>query len=237
MNNIPIYKIIENDIKNQIKDKSLKPGDLVPSENELKEMYNVSRMTARQALSNLVNEGYLYRHRGKGTFISNRKIEKNIHGVRSFTEEMKEMNREVLNKVLSFVVKKVPKDLKDKLFLENDDEVICIERIRYGDNIPVLYEQLYISKKMFKTIDSEVFNHSFYQYVEKDQLFQISHCMQSIEALKANKDVAKHLEINKNDPVLLIVRNSFLNNGRPFEYVKSYYRADQYRLLQYAIKG
>lgn len=90
---MPIYKTIENDLKKLINESELKSGDLVPSENELKEKYAVSRMTVRQALNNLVNDGYLYRHKGKGTFISQRKIEKNIHGVRSFTEEMAATNR------------------------------------------------------------------------------------------------------------------------------------------------
>lgn len=84
----PIYLIIENDIKAAINNGSFKSGDLIPSENELKEKYNVSRMTVRQALNNLVNEGLLFRHQGKGTFVSNAKIEKSIQGIRSFTEEM-----------------------------------------------------------------------------------------------------------------------------------------------------
>ena len=73
---LPIYKKIENDVKAKIQDGTYKGGDLLPSENELKDQYNVSRMTVRQALTNLVNDGYLYRHKGKGTFVSHNKLEK-----------------------------------------------------------------------------------------------------------------------------------------------------------------
>ena len=233
----PIYKVIENDIKLKINQGELKSGDLVPSENELKDQYNVSRMTVRQALNNLVNDGYLFRHKGKGTFISQRKIEKNIHGVRSFTEEMAATGRKVSNKILSFERIQASPDIADKLFLNEGDEVIHVERVRYGNDIPVLFEQLYIPGNLFKTIAKENLQGSFYQYLEHELGMQISYCIQSIEAISADSKVSVALEVNKNVPTLLIVRNTFLSNGRPFEYVKSFYRADQYKFVQHAIKG
>ncbi|HKL61487.1 MAG TPA: GntR family transcriptional regulator [Acholeplasma sp.] len=233
---MPIYKTIENDLKKLINESELKSGDLVPSENELKEKYAVSRMTVRQALNNLVNDGYLYRHKGKGTFISQRKIEKNIHGVRSFTEEMAATNRKVSSKVLKFERIVTPVDLTEKLFLTKKDEVIHIERVRYGNDTPVLFEQLYIPSKLFKTIVEKDLEGSFYTYLEKELGLQISHCIQSIEAIKADQILSEALQVKLNDPVLLIVRNTFLSNGRPFEFVKSYYRADQYKFVQHAIK-
>lgn len=233
----PIYKVIENDIKLKINQGELKSGDLVPSENELKDQYNVSRMTVRQALNNLVNDGYLFRHKGKGTFISQRKIEKNIHGVRSFTEEMAATGRKVSNKILSFERVEATSDIAEKLFLNKGDEVIHIERVRYGNDIPVLFEQLYIPGNLFKTIVKENLQGSFYKYMEIELGMQISYCIQSIEAISADSKVSIALEVNKNVPTLLIVRNTFLSNGRPFEYVKSYYRADQYKFVQHAIKG
>jgi GntR family transcriptional regulator len=233
----PIYKVIESDIKTKINQGELRSGDLVPSENELKDQYNVSRMTVRQALNNLVNDGYLYRHKGKGTFISQRKIEKNIHGVRSFTEEMAATGRKVSNKIISFEYIEASQEIADKLFLNEKDEVIFIERVRYGNDIPVLFEQLYIPAKLFKTITKENLSGSFYQYMEHELGMQISHCIQSIEAISADSKVSVALEVNKNVPTLLIVRNTFLSNGRPFEFVRSYYRADQYKFVQHAIKG
>lgn len=233
----PIYKIIENDIKEKINIGELKNGDLVPSENELKETYNVSRMTVRQALNNLVNDGYLYRYKGKGTFISSRKIEKNIHGVRSFTEEMEATNRRVSNKVTHFELVQADHEIAEKLFLNEGDEVIHIERIRYGNDIPVLFENLYVPANLFKTLKKENLNGSFYVYLEKELNYQISHCIQSIEAISTDQKISFALEVPKSSPTLLICRNTFLSNGRPFEYVRSYYRADQYKFVQYAIKG
>ncbi|VEU79793.1 GntR family transcriptional regulator [Haploplasma axanthum] len=233
---LPIYQIIENDIKEQIKNHKIKSGDPIPSENQLKDMYNVSRMTVRQALNNLVNDGYLYKHKGKGTFVSKRKIEKNIHGVRSFTEEMKAMGRVVKNEVIKFDEIEPTNEIREKLFLNENEKVIHIERVRYGDDIPVLHEELYIPHDIFKDLTIEDMSESFYQYVEGTKGYKISHCVQSIEARTPDKNISNALKISKNDPVLNIVRHTFLGNGRPFEYVISTYRSDQYRFVQYAVK-
>lgn len=234
---IPIYQVIENDIKKKINQKELVSGDLIPSENQLKDIYNVSRMTVRQALNNLVNDGYLYKHKGKGTFVSNRKIEKNIHGVRGFTEEMESIGRTVRSEVKTFDEIVPNKDIQEKLFLEKDELVYHITRVRYGDDIPVLHEELYIPKNLFKDLTTDDLQESFYKYVEGNMKLKISHCIQSIEAKTGSKLVNDALMITKTQPVLSIVRNTFLNNGRPFEYVISTYRSDQYRFVQYAAKS
>src|SRR5690554_1844490 len=133
----PVYQQIQSDIREKILNNELKEGELIPSENELHKMYGVSRMTVRHALNNLVNDGYLYRHKGKGTFVSNRKIEKNIHGVRGFTEEMEELGRIPHNVIKSFEIVESNELVREKLYLEEDTKVIHVERVRYADNIPV----------------------------------------------------------------------------------------------------
>ncbi len=236
MKNIPIYQVIENDIKSKIKSGLLSQGEMIPSENELKEKYSVSRMTVRQALTNLVNDGYLYKHKGKGTFVNTMKIEKKIQGLVSFTEEMTKMNRKVTNKIVSIELIPADEEVSAKLFLNKDDLVYLIERIRYGDNIPVLFEQLYVPNQLFKEIDKEMLKGSFYHYVEDILHLNINYSIQTIEARLATPEIADYLEISRPTSVLHISLNSFLDNGRPFEYVKSYYRADQYRFIQHAVR-
>ncbi|HHT39450.1 MAG: GntR family transcriptional regulator [Acholeplasmatales bacterium] len=232
----PIYLIIENDIKAAINNGSFKSGDLIPSENELKEKYNVSRMTVRQALNNLVNEGLLFRHQGKGTFVSNAKIEKSIQGIRSFTEEMEATNRKVSSKVITFKEIKANQIIAEKLFLKKGDLIYYIERIRYGNNVPVLFEILHIPKNIFPNITKKDLEGSFYKYLEKELKLKVSHCKQSIEAKKPSKELANILNINVTEPILYIERDTYLSNGRPFEIVRSFYRSDQYKFVQMAVK-
>ncbi len=233
---VPIYQLIENNLKNQINNGELAQGDMIPSENELKETYGTSRMTVRQALNNLVNEGYIYRHKGKGTFVGSIKIEKKIHGLNSFTEQMKSMNRDVSTRVVNINIIPATSEIAAKLFVDEGEEVYFIERVRYGDDIPVLFEQLYTPKRLIKNIDKDLLDGSFYDFIENRLNLKIQHCIQTIESKLPYQKVATELGITKQSPVLYITLNTFLDNGRPFEYVKAYYRADQYRLIQHAVR-
>ncbi len=86
---IPIYYQLELQIRQFIESEQLQPGDILPSEREFTEKYNISRMTVRQAINNLVSEGLLYRQKGKGTFIAEQKFEQDLSGLTSFSEDMK----------------------------------------------------------------------------------------------------------------------------------------------------
>src|SRR5690625_792519 len=85
---LPIYYQLSEQIKRLIETEQLLPGDLLPSEREYAERYNISRMTVRQAISNLVTESLLYRKKGKGTFVAEKKFEQNLQGLTSFSEDM-----------------------------------------------------------------------------------------------------------------------------------------------------
>ena len=86
--NEPIYKKIENYIKDLIQSKTLKQGELIPSEKQLSEEFNVTRMTVRSALNNLVKDGYITRQRGVGSIVLDNKVYDNISAVSGFTEEV-----------------------------------------------------------------------------------------------------------------------------------------------------
>jgi len=227
----PVYQVIENDIKNKIQKGELKRGDMIYSENELKDMYFVSRMTVRQALNNLVNEGYLYRHKGKGTFVNHIKIEKKMQGLIGFTEEMRRMKKRVSSKIITFDKLKADDEIASNLFLKPGDDVYSIERIRYGDDIPVLFEHLFIPVAVFKDMDPHIMESSFYEYIENQLKIKISHCTQTLEAKGSNAMVSEILDIPKSSPVLFMTRVTYSDRGFPFEFVKAYYRADQYRFI------
>jgi GntR family transcriptional regulator len=232
----PIYRIIESDIKENLKKGILKEGDMLSSENELKDHYKVSRMTVRQALNNLVNEGYLFRHKGKGTFVSKTKIEKKIQGLQSFTEEMKRMNRTVKNQIISTKLVEANDEVSAKLLLNRGDLVYWMQRVRFADDIPVLFEELYVPKSIIKELTPEILEGSFYNYLENTLKLKISYSIQNIEAKIASEPISSYLEVDNGSPILYITLNSFLDNNRPFEYVKSHYRADQYRFVQHALR-
>ncbi|WGI63589.1 GntR family transcriptional regulator [Escherichia coli] len=99
---IPMYHQIMENLKKQIVDGTLAPATLIPSEREYADRFGISRMTVRQALSNLVNEGYLYRQKGKGTFVSRKKFEQPLQGLTSFTEDMRQRGLKASSQLIDF---------------------------------------------------------------------------------------------------------------------------------------
>ncbi|MDG5473948.1 GntR family transcriptional regulator [Jeotgalibacillus sp. ET6] len=226
---LPIYVQIEERLKSQIKSGAFKSGDPVPSERELSEMYEVSRMTVRQAIMNLVSEGLLYREKGKGTFVSQEKIEQPLQGLTSFTEDMRSRGMHPDNKLIGFHKIKPDADIAAKLKLSETDDLFMVKRIRYADQKPMAIETTYIPVKLLPDLNEESVKGSFYTYIQEKLKLTISHASQSIEALLAEPEEANLLNIQEPSAVLHIERLSYLSNDIPFEVVHSTYRADRYK--------
>ncbi|CAH0261883.1 HTH-type transcriptional repressor YvoA [Peribacillus sp. Bi96] len=227
---LPIYYQLEETIKQSIQNHEIVPGEMIPSEREYTEKYQISRMTVRQAISNLVNDGYLYRQRGKGTFVSHQKLDQPLQGLTSFSEDMRLRGLEPSSRVISFTEVKADQDLAAKLEVEAGTTIFELKRIRLADRLPMAYEKLYISKELAYGLTEEIAATSIYSYVEKTFGLKIQHGRQVIEASIAQKREAEMLEIAEGSPVMLIERRSTLDTKKPLEVVRSVYRADRYKL-------
>lgn len=226
---MPIYFQLEHSIRQQIENGELTPGNLLPSEREYAELLDVSRMTVRQAITNLVNEGLLYRQKGRGTFVAEQKLEQKLSGLTSFTEDMKARGMTPANTLLAFEI--IPADAKvaERLALKEHTPVYEIKRIRLADDVPMALETVYISANLVKGLTETITAASLYHYIEEELGLAIGHAIQSIEAAIVNETERPHLLVHKGAPVLLIERDTFLKDGTPLEYVKSSYRADRYK--------
>ncbi|MCM3570905.1 GntR family transcriptional regulator [Neobacillus mesonae] len=228
---IPIYYQLEEHIKELIEKGELKPGDVLPPEREYAEKHQISRMTVRQAFTQLVNEGYLHRIQGKGTFVAERKIEQGLQGLTSFTEDMKSRGLTPGNELLSFKLIPATLTIASQLSIKEYDPVYEIKRIRLADQLPMAVEVNHISANLIKGLTEQIVNQSIYHYIEESLGMRIHHAAQTIESSIANSLEAKHLHISTGSPVMLIQRNTFLKNGTPVEFVKSTYRADRYKFM------
>lgn len=228
---LPIYYQIVEHIKSIIEKGELKPGDCLPSEREFAERYGISRMTVRQAVNELVSEGYLYRIRGKGTFIAEKKIEQKLAGLTSFTEDMRARGMEPSSKLIRFEIVPANNKLAKQLGIKENAPVYDIVRIRLADNEPMALENTYIPANLVKGLTEEIISQSLYSYIEEKLDLKIKDSDQAIEASVADEKQSKALEIKKGSPILFIQRNTFLTNGATLEVVKSAYRADRYKFL------
>jgi GntR family transcriptional regulator len=228
---LPIYYQIEEQIKQQIESGVLKPGDMLKSEREYAEYYDVSRMTVRQAINNLVNQGYIYKKKGSGTYVQEKKIEQALNGLTSFTEDMRKRGMEPSSRLLKFELIPATAKIAKELNLKENTPVTEIKRIRYGDGVPIAIERNLLPANLVKGLNEEIINQSLYQYIEEELNLRIADALQVIEASTASKTEADLLEIQKGSPILLIERKTFLADGTVLELVKSAYRADRYKFM------
>lgn len=230
---IPIYYQLEEIIKDLIEKGELKPGDSLPAEREYAEQFQISRMTVRQALNELVNDGYLYRVKGKGTFVAERKpkIEQALQGLTSFTEDMKARGMKPGSQLLQFEIIQATSLIANQLGIQEYGPVYEMKRIRLADNEPMALETNYISTNFIKGLTEKIVNQSLYSYIEKQLNLKIDYASQVIESSVANELEAEYLNILPGAPIMLIQRNTFLKDGTPVEFVKSTYRADRYKFM------
>ncbi|TXC89677.1 GntR family transcriptional regulator [Metabacillus litoralis] len=226
---LPLYFQLEEQIKKTIESKELVPGDALPSERELSENYQISRMTVRQAITNLVNKGYLFREKGKGTFVSSQKFEQSLQGLTSFTEDMLARNLKPGSKLLHFEIYPADEDIKESLNLQDDELIYKIKRLRLANEEPIAIETSYLPVKLVPGVTPDILEKSLYKYIENNLHLSIGHATQTVEAAIVNEEDSKHLKVNKGVPILLIQRETYLENGTPLEIVKSSYRADRYK--------
>lgn len=226
-----MYVQIEEYLKNRILTDEFSVGTAIPSERILTDLLGVSRMTVRQAITNLVTEGLLYRERGRGTYVSSPKVEQTLNGLTSFTEDMIERKMTPSNKLVSFERVAPTVDIALGLGLNKDEEVFIVERIRYADDKPMAIERSYIPVVLAPELNKNALSGSFYNFIEKNSELEISHATQSMEAILVKKEDAELLQLKEPAPVLIIERKSYLTNGLPFEIVRSTYRADRYKFV------
>ncbi|MBB5174709.1 GntR family transcriptional regulator [Texcoconibacillus texcoconensis] len=226
---IPIYYQLEEWVKHNIERGEWEEGMMIPSERELAEKHEVSRMTIRQAINNLVNAGYLSREKGKGTFVEPNKIEQPLQGLTSFTEDMEARGMKPGARLLSIGIVSATEMVANRLDISEGSQVFELRRVRLADDQPMALEATYLPVELVPEFSETIANHSLYDYIENELGFEVEKATQSIEASIVSDEERDVLGLESGDPVLLIERCTSLKDGRPLEFVKSVYRADRYK--------
>ncbi|WP_202081670.1 GntR family transcriptional regulator [Caldalkalibacillus salinus] len=234
---IPIYYQLEEHFRTLIEEGKLQPGDMIPSERELSEAFHISRMTIRQAITNLANEGLITRVKGKGTFVAEKKIEQSLGQLTGFSEDMRLRGMEPSTEILDFKEIEATTTESRELQLNPGDAIYHISRLRLADGQPMALEQSYLRKNEVHGLTESIVRSSIYDYIENDLGLSLTHARQTIEPSLASDLESRMLKVEPHTPVLLIKRNSYLSDGTPLEYVKSVYRGDRYKFVTEMKRG
>ncbi|GGH08158.1 GntR family transcriptional regulator [Silvibacterium dinghuense] len=228
---IPLYYQIERALMEQIQSGQLSEGDPLASEEELSRQYQVSRMTARQALHGLKMKGYAFSEKGRGTFVTRPKLDKNIMHLQGFTEDMRQRGFKASSRLLEqAVIEASDPGLAEKLKLKSTDRILRLRRLRLADGIPMAIEESNIPLLHFPGLERIDFaQHSLYQALRDRYGVRVGYADETIEALHATADEAEMLTIPRRACVLSITRVIMTTQESPIEAAVSRYRGDRYR--------
>lgn len=229
---IPLYYQIQKVLMDSIQSGALVEGDLLASEEELARSYQVSRMTARQALHGLKARGYAQSQKGRGTFVTRPKLEKNIMHLRGFTEDMKQRGMAPSSKLLEQIVVPATEELAESLKIALESPVMKLRRLRLADDTPMALEQSYIPLAPFPHLETINFSKQSLYYVLRESYgVRVAWADETIEALPATREESELLTIPKRASVLSISRVIITTEQTPIEVACSRYRGDRYRAL------
>ena len=216
---IPVYYQLKNDFIKKIANGTWKAGECISSERELCEIYGVSRMTIRQAIGELVQEGILTRKKGKGTFVYQKDM-------MSFTEMIKQSGRVLETKVVEFEIIDTPEDIQDIFIL---DKLYKITRKRIVDNECIALETVYIPVDYCGHVNKEMLEGSLYKILEQFG-YLITNSNSSIVAVNVNDEIRNLLECEKDEPILKVISKTFTSADKLLFLEEAFYKSDKFTL-------
>ena len=227
---IPLYYQIQRALMEKIQSGELNEGDSLASEEELSRLYQVSRMTARQALHGLKTSGFAFSEKGRGTFVTRPKLEKNIMHLQGFTEDMRQRGMKPSSRLLEQSVVQASQALAERLKVSAEDNVLHLRRLRLADGTPMALEESHVPLKQFPGLDRIDFaKHSLYHTLRERYGVRVAYADEVIEALPATREESELLTIPKKASVLSISRVIMTTQESPIEAACSRYRGDRYR--------
>ena len=228
MKSVPRYSQIINYYKALIDSGKLAESDQMPTEEAIGELFSVSRITVRQALDGLTQDGYIYKIQGKGSFVSSHKTDMQLNHLIGFSDEMRSLGLEPSTRLVEQQLIPAGKVVADALGIAEQQKVYYLVRLRCADGIPMAVEHLHMPFFRFPGLEAADFSGSLYRSLREKYACETAKAVQRIQAGAATGREAHLLEIKAGAPVLRICRTTYEANGSAFEYVESVYRGDKY---------
>lgn len=201
----PLYLQLEEALRQDIHKGLYPSGSKLPTENELGNIYHMSRVTVRKALQILEDKGYIDRKAGKGTYVAEKKLQRNFTGnVRSFTLMCEALGMKPSAEMICIKLLPPGQKQQELMKLSPEQQVLYIERIRYAGGQPVLIERDYFSDE-FRFLFSEDLEHqSLYELIRQKKKLVFTHAERTIDIVFSNASESRMLGIKTGYPLLRI---------------------------------
>ena len=219
----PLYRQLAKLLISQIHAGDYQTGNRLPSERELSEAYKVSRITARQAIDLLFEDGLIFREQGRGTFVAEPRM-RHLQGLTSFTEDMQARGFTPHSRILTQEVLEADGELQSSLRISAGQRILHLVRLRMADERPIALQASYISLASCSGLENEDFkDQSLFALLRSKYYLYPNWTEVDIQAVPASKEEAALLEIRPNDPLLVVRGKTFTDSFEPIETVRTTY--------------
>ncbi|QBY04546.1 GntR family transcriptional regulator [Thalassotalea sp. HSM 43] len=233
----PLYHQVYLFLKEKIHLGEIPFGEKMPTEHQLSEAFSVSRITAKRAMDELAEEGYISRRRGKGSHvIYKHRAEQLKAPLSGLLENLKTLGQETEVRSITFQKAVPPLDIQERFGIGPDEELIQSVRVRMSDGQPFGYYvswtrdigELYSEQSLYNSSRMEIFRKAG---------IQLDKVQQSVTATLSNMDTALVLEIPTGRPLLLLDRSMYDADGKLFDHLYAIYRPDKYQFdMEFSMK-
>jgi GntR family transcriptional regulator len=232
MTEVPLYGKVEEVLASEIARGDLKPGDRLPSEEELLTRFGVSRITVRRAIQNLIQRGIVEIRRGRGTYVLAPRVSQELTTLTGFAEDMDIHGRKASARVVSQEVVAANAIVARQLGISKGVRVMRIERVRLADSVPMSFDETYLPLDIGKQIVSDDLRiKPIFTLLEEKYGILLTDAEYKMEAAAASAHIAQALAISEGSPVFRIERTSFAEGGHPIDYEVLSYRGDLIRFV------
>ncbi len=225
------YQLLQNDIKKDILTGLFREGDILPSENELCNRYNVTRSTVRKALDGLVNEGYIEKKQGKGSIVNIKRNSLGLLSIKGFSDVLGDTKRKIRTILLQNPIQiKWPSNFFYSLSEEEKAAgTIFLNRLRFVEDNPVMLEYTYIPDIDLKGfLDEPLINDSLFSTLRARYQIEVINVFQDIRAISAEPEMADMLDTYPSAPLLHVYRRYATSRNALMIYSSFYCNTDKY---------
>lgn len=225
------YEMVINILEKEILEGKYDLNKKLPTEEELMKRLNVSKNTIRKAIEILVNKGYIYRVQGSGVFL--REFSRlgcvNMKEMNGLTKQYS--NEKLESKVLNFSLINADEELASRMKCEVNTKVYYVKRVRYMNGEPLQIEESYYNKDIIPYLNEEICSSSIFNYIRNDLKLKIGFADRVISCERLNEEEAQLLNLNKDDPALILNNTIFLNSGVVFDVSTEKYNYTKMKII------
>lgn len=210
------YEMIANDLADRINNNEFKETFKIPTEDQLVNEYKVSKNTIRSAIKILVKACLIYPVQGSGMFVRDKRKYNTVFlsGTRGITKD--HPGQKITNKCLLLEIVQADDNLSQIMQCEVGTPIYYIERLRIVDDVPYAVEYTYYNKNIIPYLNKEIVEASIYSFIKEDLNISFGFADKYISSRKLTDKESELLELEKDDPAIVIEDNVYLSNGYLF---------------------